>query len=104
MRSKFTLLWMFLFDSLLVALLYFHIEWLIVLLVGLFVASCIMESLTSSFTLLRINIKSFKTKESVGDATYLKNITKVPAIIWSLIFVSFSVIIFIENVKLVINS
>lgn len=87
-RNAYGFVWIILFCGLNAWLIY-HNEDLYIDIAALFYAVVIvMEAVSSSFILL---ILSFKDSEKAGDATNLAKFTHVPALIWSLAFLVFSV-------------
>ena len=56
------------------------------------------ENLLSAFTLLYISLTNSK---KAGDATNLAKITRIPAVVWSLLFVIFVVFLYIQSIKTV---
>lgn len=86
-RNWYGLLWVFLFCLINAFLIYYnHVEY--IKYAALFYAVMILtESVVSSFVLL---VLSFKDSSKAGDATNLENVTHIPAAIWSLLFLAYT--------------
>lgn len=104
-RSWFTFFWMLLFNGVLFSLFYYDNGLLTMVIVGFIVATIIIESLTSSIVIFSLSIQNLRTRGSVhaGDATFLREETKLPTLLWGFIFVLISIYIFIETMLLFIN-
>ena len=86
-RNWYGALWVFLFTGI-TALLLFLDNALYTEYVAMFYAVMILtESVVSSFVLL---VLSFKDSSKAGDATNLQNFTRVPASIWSFLFLAYT--------------
>ena len=86
-RNWYGALWVFLFTGI-TALLLFLDNALYTEYVAMFYAVMILtESVVSSFLL---TVLSFKDSSKAGDATNLANLTHVPAAIWSLLFLAYT--------------
>lgn len=86
-RNWYGALWVFLFTGI-TALLLFLDNALYTEYVAMFYAVMILtESVVSSFVL---TVLSFKDSSKAGDATNLANLTHVPAAIWSLLFLAYT--------------
>lgn len=89
-RNKYGWFWILSFCAINIAVIHFCDE-LVIDLVSLFYATTITtESVASAFILLYLSITQ---PDHAGDATNLKKFTGIPALIWSLLFVAFSIFI-----------
>lgn len=86
-RNLYGVIWTFLFCGLNIALLYFN-NTKIIFLVSLFYATMILtEAVISTFIQLKIILTG---SDSSCDAVVLSRITHIPALIWGLLFASYS--------------
>lgn len=104
-RSWFTFFWMLLFNGLLFALSYYSNEQLTMFIVGFIVGTVIIESFTSAITIFKLSIDNLKTKGVIhaGDATFLREETKLPTLFWGFVFFSISMYIFVKTILLLIS-
>lgn len=104
-RSWFTFFWMILFNLLLWFLYDYNDVFLTMLVVGFIVATVIIESLVSAIVIFGLSVQNLKTGGSVhaGDATFLREQTKLPTIMYGFVFMAISIYIFYETMLLLFN-
>ena len=95
-RNGFGIVWLLLFIAGNVALLYFQNPLANKIVAYSFAAIIFLENIFSSFTLFVI---AWKKPQSAGDASNLTKLTKIPSIIWALIFVAFNLFMAYWTVK-----
>ncbi len=88
-RNTYGIIWSFCFLILNILLLYIQHTLYIKIFAVFYALILLCESVVSSFTLVALTNKNSK---KAGDASNLAKLTKIPAIIWSLFFLLFSVI------------
>lgn len=81
-RNSFGVFWIIIFGSIIIGT-YFFIPQLNILLMKLIVAILLYENVKTAMVILKLSIQ--KRKEA-GDATTMRNITKIPAFVWGLLF------------------
>jgi hypothetical protein len=86
-RNAYGLFWATSFALINLLLIYFDNKTAIHLAAIFFTLIVVTDSFISAFVLL---VLSLRDKKKAGDATNLQKITKIPATIWSLLFVAFS--------------
>lgn len=86
-RNWYGALWVELFTAINALLVYYHNSQYIQYAAMFYAVMILTESVVSSFVLV---VLSFKDASKAGDATNLENITHVPAPIWALLFLSYT--------------
>jgi hypothetical protein len=86
-RNLYGFVWVLLFAALNAYLIYLGNETYFQIAALLYATFMTVDSLTSSFVILYLSIKS---PANAGDATLLKKFTRVPAFLWAFLFFSFS--------------
>lgn len=86
-RNWYGALWVVLFTTINALLIYFQKPQCIEYAALFYAVMILTESVVSSFVLL---VLSFKDSSKAGDATNLENVTHIPAAIWSLLFLAYT--------------
>lgn len=86
-RNWYGALWVVLFVGLNAALIYYGKEEFLFYAAFFYAAMILTDSVTSTCVLLFL---SFRDSNKAGDATNLAKLTHVPALIWSLLFLTYS--------------
>lgn len=87
-RNSFGVVWLIVFIAANAALLYFQNPMANKISAYLFAAIVFIENIYSSLTIFIIACKNPK---SAGDAANLAKLTKIPAVIWALLFAAFNI-------------
>ena len=87
-RNGFGIIWLLIFIAANVALLYFKNKMAYEICAYMFASIVFLENIFSSLTLLVI---AWKKPQSAGDASNLAKLTKIPSLVWALIFVGFNI-------------
>lgn len=98
-RNWYGALWVVLFTAINALLVYYHNSQYIQYAAMFYAVMILTESVVSSFVLV---VLSFKDASKAGDATNLENITHVPAPIWALLFLSYTLWVVYRVVMMVI--
>lgn len=86
-RNWYGALWVVLFTAINAFLVYYHITQYIQYAAMFYAVMILTESVVSSVVLV---VLSFKDPSRAGDATNLEKVTCVPAAIWSLLFLAYT--------------
>lgn len=90
LRNMYGLFWAGTFIVLNLLLIYFNSITLIYTFAAFYSVIIFTDAIMSSFVLL---VLALKQPKKAGDATNLQKITKIPAVIWALIFLAFTLFI-----------
>ena len=86
-RNWYGALWVLLFTAINALLIYYQNPQYVEYAAKFYAVMILTESVVSSFVLL---VLSFKDSSKAGDATNLENVTHIPAAIWSLLFLAYT--------------
>lgn len=98
-RNWYGALWVLLFTAINALLIYYQHPQYVEYAAMFYAVMILTESVVSSFVLL---VLSFKDSSKAGDATNLENVTRIPAAIWALLFLAYTLWVVYRVVMMVV--